>query len=36
MAEQAHRQCLSLPIFPGMVEGQVSAVVKSVLRFFGA
>jgi len=32
-AEQAHRECLSLPIYPGLVEADVARVIESVTRF---
>jgi dTDP-4-amino-4,6-dideoxygalactose transaminase len=34
VSEAIADECLSLPIFPGMSEGQVSAVVDSITRFF--
>ena len=33
-AEAAHLECLSLPIYPAMVEREVSHVIDSVRRFF--
>jgi dTDP-4-amino-4,6-dideoxygalactose transaminase len=34
-ADRAHRECLSLPIYPAMRGEDVRAVIDSVLRFFG-
>lgn len=34
-ADRAHRECLSLPIYPAMHSDDVRAVIDSVLRFFG-
>lgn len=34
-SEAAHRHCLSLPIYPSLVDDQVAHVIESVLRFFG-
>lgn len=34
-SEEAHRYCLSLPIYPSLVDDQVDHVIESVLRFFG-
>ena len=34
MAEALARQCLSLPIFPGMREDEVEHVVAAVKAFF--
>jgi perosamine synthetase len=34
-SEQAHRQNVSLPIYPGMTEEEVSRVVECVVQFFG-
>jgi dTDP-4-amino-4,6-dideoxygalactose transaminase len=34
VAEQLARECLSLPIFPGMTDAQVARVVESVGAFF--
>jgi dTDP-4-amino-4,6-dideoxygalactose transaminase len=34
VAEAVARECLSLPIFPGITEGQIAAVVEGVRDFF--
>jgi dTDP-4-amino-4,6-dideoxygalactose transaminase len=34
VAEALADECLSLPLFPGMSEAQVSEVVESITRFF--
>ena len=34
-AEQAHRTCLSLPIYPSLVDADVKRVIESVRGFFG-
>jgi dTDP-4-amino-4,6-dideoxygalactose transaminase len=34
VTERIADECLSLPIFPGMSESQVSMVVESIIRFF--
>jgi dTDP-4-amino-4,6-dideoxygalactose transaminase len=36
VAEALARECLSLPIFPGMTEEQTDAVVSAVRAYFGA
>lgn len=33
-AERAHRQCLSLPIYPSLVEADATRVIESVQAFF--
>ena len=33
VAEKAARECLSLPIFPELTEGQVSFVIESINSF---
>jgi dTDP-4-amino-4,6-dideoxygalactose transaminase len=33
-SQQAHEECLSLPIYPAMIEGEVAHVIESVQRFF--
>ena len=33
-SEQAHRECLSLPIYPALLDGEVKHVIESVRRFF--
>ena len=33
-AERAHEECLSLPIYPALVDEQVSYVIESVRHFF--
>lgn len=33
-AERAHAECLSLPIYPALVDEQVAYVIESVRRFF--
>ena len=34
MAEQLAKTCLSLPLFPGMTDEQVTTVADHVKRFF--
>jgi dTDP-4-amino-4,6-dideoxygalactose transaminase len=34
MAERVARECLSLPLFPGMTEAQLELTVESVIDFF--
>lgn len=34
-SEQAHRECLSLPIYPSLIDADVVHVIESVCRFFG-
>jgi dTDP-4-amino-4,6-dideoxygalactose transaminase len=34
VAESIARECLSLPIFPGITEAQVAAVVGAIARYF--
>ncbi|MBA2643488.1 MAG: DegT/DnrJ/EryC1/StrS family aminotransferase, partial [Actinobacteria bacterium] len=34
VAEAVARECLSLPIFPGITEGQIAAVVEGVRGYF--
>ena len=34
VTEALARECLSLPIFPGMTEGQIGAVADAVAGFF--
>jgi dTDP-4-amino-4,6-dideoxygalactose transaminase len=36
VAEALARECLSLPIFPGITEGQIAAVVEGVREFFAS
>jgi perosamine synthetase len=33
-SQEAHEECLSLPIYPAMIEGEVAHVIESVQRFF--
>ena len=33
-SQQAHEECLSLPIYPAMIEGELRHVIECVLRFF--
>jgi dTDP-4-amino-4,6-dideoxygalactose transaminase len=35
IAEGLSRECLSLPMFPGITEGEIDAVSESVAAFFG-
>jgi len=34
VAEGLSRECLSLPMFPGITEAQLSSVVESVRAYF--
>jgi dTDP-4-amino-4,6-dideoxygalactose transaminase len=34
VAEGLSRECLSLPMFPGITEAQLAAVVEAVRSFF--
>lgn len=33
-AERAHRECLSLPLYPALTEAEAALVIESVRRFF--
>jgi len=33
-AQQAHEECLSLPIYPSLIEGELLHVIECILQFF--
>ena len=35
VAEEIAANCLSLPLWPGMTEGQVAFIVEKIRRFYG-